>query len=109
MRGTIRVAMYTLALLLAVDDAVGAVSAHQATPVAAVDVVRTYSPGVVMTGFGPVEVPNDPQRVVTLSEYALDTAVSVGVTPVGAIASTGRETVAPYIADAVPDVAIVGR
>src|SRR5690606_5776171 len=109
MRGTIRAAMYTLALLLAVDDAVGAVSAHQATPVAAVDVVRTYSPGGVMTGFGPVEVPNDPQRVVTLAEYARDTAVSVGVTPVCAIAGTGRETVAPYIADAVPDVAIVGR
>jgi iron complex transport system substrate-binding protein len=84
-------------------------SAGQMTPATATDVVRGYRPGVVVTAHGPIEVPEKPARVVTLSEYALDTAVAVGVTPVGAIASAGHDGVAPYIADQVPDITVVGR
>ncbi len=39
----------------------------------------------VETAMGPVEVPEDPQRVVVLDTGELDTAVTLGITPVGAV------------------------
>lgn len=63
---------------------------------------------VIETRYGPVTVPAAPQRVVTLDEGALDTALAVGVTPVGAISSRLTAGVAPYLADQVPGIAIVG-
>ncbi|MGP4113935.1 ABC transporter substrate-binding protein [Streptomyces sp. 4N509B] len=39
----------------------------------------------VETANGPVEVPRDPQRVVVLDTGELDTALTLGITPVGAV------------------------
>lgn len=60
------------------------------------------------TAYGPVEVDGQPARVVTLYEGALDTALTAGVQPVGAVSTRGGEGVARYIEKAAGDVAIVG-
>lgn len=49
------------------------------------------------TAFGEVEVDGTPERVVTLYEGALDTAVAVGVQPLGAVTTRGGDNVASYI------------
>ncbi|MDT7845612.1 iron-siderophore ABC transporter substrate-binding protein [Streptomyces justiciae] len=46
-----------------------------------------------------VEVPSDPQKVVTLSEPTLDAALALGVKPVGATAGRGQSGVSTYLAD----------
>ncbi|MEV6166713.1 ABC transporter substrate-binding protein [Streptomyces sp. NPDC051954] len=46
-----------------------------------------------------VEVPSDPQKVVTLSEPTLDAALALGVEPVGATAGRGQKGVSTYLAD----------
>ena len=51
------------------------------------------------TAFGAVEVPDSPERVVTLYEGALDASVAAGVTPVGAIATRGGNDVAAYMGE----------
>ncbi|MGQ4880575.1 ABC transporter substrate-binding protein [Billgrantia sp. LNSP4103-1] len=51
----------------------------------------------VATAFGDVEVPSAPERVVSLHEGALDTALAVGVTPLGAVTTRGGDGVARYI------------
>lgn len=51
----------------------------------------------VMTAHGEVEVPDAPERVVTLYEGALDAVLAVGVTPVGAVTTRGGDGVADYI------------
>nr|WP_075881579.1 iron-siderophore ABC transporter substrate-binding protein [Halomonas massiliensis] len=49
------------------------------------------------TAFGSVEVKGSPERVVTLYEGALDTALAAGVMPVGAVTTRGGNDVAAYI------------
>ncbi|WP_376717164.1 ABC transporter substrate-binding protein [Halomonas piscis] len=51
----------------------------------------------VATAHGEVEVPDAPERVVTLHEGALDAALAVEVTPVGAVTTRGGDGVARYI------------
>jgi iron-siderophore transport system substrate-binding protein len=46
-----------------------------------------------------VEVPSDPQKVVTLSEPTLDAALALGVEPVGATTGRGQKGVSTYLAD----------
>ena len=46
-----------------------------------------------------VTVPSRPSRVVTLSEPTTDNALALGVTPIGAVAGRGQDTVANYLAD----------
>lgn len=60
------------------------------------------------TRFGAVDVSDAPQRVVTLYEGALDTAVATGVKPLGAVLTRGGQGVAAYIQPQVPDIALVG-
>lgn len=60
------------------------------------------------TRFGPVEVDDHPQRVVTLYEGALDAAVASGVQPLGAVLTRAGEGVAGYIQDQVPNITLVG-
>jgi iron complex transport system substrate-binding protein len=60
------------------------------------------------TRFGPVEVDDNPQRVVTLYEGALDAAVAVGATPLGAVLTRAGAGVADYIQPRVPQIALVG-
>ncbi|KPL91095.1 hypothetical protein SE18_04780 [Herpetosiphon geysericola] len=63
----------------------------------------------IETRYGTVEVPATPARLVTLDEGALDTAVALGIIPVGGISSRLTDGVAPYIAAKVPGIAIVGN
>lgn len=60
------------------------------------------------TAFGEVEINDDPQRVVTLYEGALDASLTAGITPLGAIATRGGQQVANYLRDQVPDIQMVG-
>lgn len=55
-----------------------------------------------------VDVPEDPQRVVTLSELDLDAALALDVTPVGATAGRGQDGVPGYLADRAGDIPLVG-
>lgn len=55
-----------------------------------------------------VEVPTDPQRVVTLSEQDLDSALALGVTPVGTVNGRGQQTPPAYLGDRASDITIVG-
>lgn len=49
------------------------------------------------TAHGEVEVPDDPERVVTLYEGALDASLAAGVMPVGAVTTRGGDDVARYL------------
>ncbi|WP_136068155.1 ABC transporter substrate-binding protein [Modicisalibacter radicis] len=60
------------------------------------------------SAYGEVSVDGQPQRVVTLYEGALDTALAAGVTPLAAVATRGGEGVARYLQDRAGDIAIVG-
>lgn len=51
----------------------------------------------VDTVHGPIAITGDVQRVITLDETALDVALSVGVQPVGTLATRGGTDVAPYL------------
>ncbi len=49
------------------------------------------------TAFGPVQVKDHPQRVVTLGENTLDAALALGVQPLGALASRGGSDIPEYL------------
>lgn len=51
----------------------------------------------IQTAKGVVQVEGTPQRVVTLSEIALDTALASGIQPVGTVATRGSNTVSEYL------------
>lgn len=55
-----------------------------------------------------VVVPEQPRRVVALSEPTLDALVTLGVTPVGAVTGRGQSTVPAYLADELSGVPILG-
>ena len=55
-----------------------------------------------------VEVPLQPERVVTLSEPTLDGVLALGVTPVGATTGRGQTGVPHYLADRAGDVPLLG-
>jgi len=60
------------------------------------------------TAFGPVTVKADPQRIITLDEGALDTALALGVQPVGSLAARGGTDLPNYLQPLAKDIAIVG-
>lgn len=54
-------------------------------------------------------VPAQPKRIVVLSELDLDTALTLGVQPVGTVNGRGQATLPRYLLDkAGPDIAVVG-
>lgn len=55
-----------------------------------------------------MQVPEHPQRVVTLSEPALDGALALGVVPVGTTAGRGQSTVPGYLVDRAGDIPLLG-
>ena len=57
----------------------------------------TAAPRTLDTPNGPITLEGQPQRVVTLDETALDVALSVGIQPVGTLATRGGTEVAPYL------------
>ncbi len=62
----------------------------------------------VDTNYGPVNVEGTPQRVVALGENALDAALSLGVQPVGALASRGGTDVPDYLKEKAGAITLVG-
>ena len=55
-----------------------------------------------------MQVPEHPQRVVTLSEPTLDGALALGVKPVGSVAGRGQSGVSHYLAEKAEDVKLLG-
>lgn len=55
-----------------------------------------------------ISVPAKPLRVVTLSEPTLDSALALGVTPIGTAAGRGQSGVAAYLAKEAGDLPILG-
>lgn len=65
-------------------------------------------PRTVTHAMGETEVPADPQRVVVLDSPHLDAALSLGVTPVGAVQSSVDEGLPEYLGDRTDGIEIVG-
>ncbi|MGX4688288.1 ABC transporter substrate-binding protein [Streptomyces sp. JNUCC 63] len=61
----------------------------------------------VRTAFGEVRVPGTPKRVVTLSDASLDTALALGITPVGISAARGAEGAPAYLGDQAAGIPLV--
>lgn len=55
-----------------------------------------------------VALPENPQRIVTLSEPTLDAVLALGITPVGAVAGRGQSGAPHYLGDKAAGVEIVG-
>ncbi len=55
-----------------------------------------------------VLVPERPQRVVALSEPALDGVLALGVEPLGTVSGRGQQTVPNYLADRAGDLPLLG-
>ncbi|WP_397474243.1 ABC transporter substrate-binding protein [Pusillimonas sp.] len=62
----------------------------------------------IQTAKGIVQVEGTPQRVVTLSESALDTALATGIQPVGTVATRGSNSVSEYLRARAGKIGIVG-
>lgn len=58
--------------------------------------------------YGPVKLSGSPQRVVALGDSALDAALSLGVQPVGTLASRGGNDVPEYLKAKAGQIALVG-
>ncbi|MTE21651.1 ABC transporter substrate-binding protein [Streptomyces sp. TRM43335] len=61
----------------------------------------------VETAFGTVEVPADPQRVVALGDTPLDTALYLGIEPVGTSSARGADTAPGYLGEKAASVPLV--
>lgn len=55
-----------------------------------------------------VQVPENPQRVIALSEPTLDAALALGITPVGTVAGRGQSGVPNYLAEQAGQVPLMG-
>lgn len=55
-----------------------------------------------------VALPENPQRIVTLSEPTLDAVLALGLTPVGAVAGRGQSGAPNYLGDKAAGIEIVG-
>lgn len=60
------------------------------------------------SAYGPVTLTGSPQRVVALGETPLDAALSLGVQPLGTLASRGGTGVTDYLQDKAGKIALVG-
>ena len=60
------------------------------------------------TAFGPVVVKGEVQRVITLDEGALDTALALGIQPVGSVAARGSKELPGYLQPHAKNIPIVG-
>ncbi|CCG05702.1 ABC transporter substrate-binding protein [Blastococcus saxobsidens] len=70
--------------------------------------VDAAEPRLVEHAMGATEVPADPERVVVLDTPHLDTALSLGVTPVGSVQSSVAEGLPGYLGDRTEGIEIVG-
>ena len=85
-------------------------AATSGTPVARAGQIASPPPAVrrIRHALGETDVPASPARVVTLFQGATDTAVSLGVHPVGVVESWTQKPIYPYLRTALGDVAQVG-
>ncbi|SES11224.1 ABC transporter substrate-binding protein [Corynebacterium cystitidis] len=92
--------------LLAVSTAVAGLAScsDTGTSVTATGATRT----MVDVEGTTVEVPDKPQRIVTLSEPTLDAVLALGHTPVGTVAGRGQQTVPSYLMDRAADIPLLG-
>ncbi|MGE8500058.1 MAG: ABC transporter substrate-binding protein [Pseudomonas sp.] len=58
--------------------------------------------------YGPITLKGSPQRVVALGDSALDAALSLGMKPLGTLASRGGNDVPDYLKDAAGRITLVG-
>jgi iron complex transport system substrate-binding protein len=65
-------------------------------------------PRTVEHAMGETEIPERPQRVVVLDTGELDTVLSLGVTPVGAVTTAVSDEFLSYLADGATGVEVVG-
>jgi iron complex transport system substrate-binding protein len=65
-------------------------------------------PRTVQHAMGATEIPERPERVVVLDTGELDTALTLGVTPVGAVTTAVSEDFLTYLADDAADIEVVG-
>jgi iron complex transport system substrate-binding protein len=65
-------------------------------------------PRTVQHAMGETEIPERPERIVVLDTGELDTALSLGVTPVGAVTTGVTDDFLSYLADDAADVEPVG-
>jgi iron complex transport system substrate-binding protein len=65
-------------------------------------------PRTVEHAMGATEIPARPERVVVLDTGELDSALSLGVTPVGAVTTAVSEDFLSYLAEGAEDVEVVG-
>jgi iron complex transport system substrate-binding protein len=68
----------------------------------------TAFPRTVEHAMGATEIPERPERVVVLDTGELDSALSLGVTPVGAVTTAVSEEFLSYLAEDAEGVEVVG-
>ncbi|MDG9701386.1 iron-siderophore ABC transporter substrate-binding protein [Streptomyces sp. DH37] len=93
------------ALLMAVSACGGSASGDDGAGGGADDGAR--STRSVETAFGVVEVPAEPRRVVALGDTSLDTALYLGVEPVGTSSARGADAAPGYLGEKAASVPLV--
>ncbi|WP_206120046.1 ABC transporter substrate-binding protein [Cellulomonas sp. HD19AZ1] len=107
-RSRVAVLAAVTALGLGLSACAADADAGTADPTPSVSADASDAPRVVEHARGETEVPAHPQRVVVLEPVQLDTAVALGVEPVGAAVLNEALGVPAYLGDAAADVQTVG-
>ena len=97
-----------LATSLAVTACGGSPDTTAEAGTAAPSPTATDNASVVSHDMGETEVPADPARVVVLDTPHLDTALSLGVTPVGAVSVFGDGELPAYLGERTEGIEVVG-
>ncbi|MDK3258195.1 ABC transporter substrate-binding protein [Blastococcus capsensis] len=95
-----------VAATLALSACGGEPEAEEAT--AATSAGDAEFPRTVEHAMGTTEIPEEPERVVVLDTGELDAALSLGVTPVGAVTTDVSEEFLSYLAEDAEGVEVVG-
>ncbi|MGY1805581.1 ABC transporter substrate-binding protein [Blastococcus sp. SYSU D00922] len=104
-----RPALPTTALVLAVALSLTACGgAEESGTAAEPSAADAAFPRTVEHAMGSTEIAERPERVVVLDTGELDTALSLGVTPVGAVTTAVSDDFLSYLADDAADVEVVG-
>ncbi|WP_116451185.1 ABC transporter substrate-binding protein [Blastococcus litoris] len=98
----------TAALLLALSLTACGTSDDGGTAAEATTTEGAAFPRTVEHAMGSTEIPERPERVVVLDTGELDTALSLGITPVGAVTTAVSDDFLSYLADDAAGVEVVG-
>lgn len=90
----------------AADDSTGTTA--DTTRTTAADSVDATFPRTIEHAMGATEIPERPERVVVLDTGELDSAISLGVTPVGAVRAPVEEGFLDYLSEETADTELVG-